>query len=187
MKWKINSSKYLVNDRWLKLRSDSCTMPNGNIIEPFYVFEYPTWVNVFGITSDNNVLLVKQYRHGIQDISLELPSGCVENNGESPLEAAKRELLEETGYSSSEFIQTCIISANPSNHNNQTHCFLATNLTKVSEISLDEGEDIETVLIPFKDFIEMFEENNIYQALHVSSIYYGLQYLRKNDQNISIF
>ncbi len=179
MKWKINNSRYLVNDKWLKLRSDSCTMPNGNIIEPYYVFEYPSWINVFGITTDNKVLLVRQYRHGLKEVVLELPSGCVENNGESHLEAAKRELLEETGFTGSSFKQTCKISANPSNHNNQTYCFLATDLEKVSDISLDYGEDIETVLVPLEEFMKMFEENKFHQALHVSSIFYGLQHLKK--------
>jgi 8-oxo-dGTP pyrophosphatase MutT (NUDIX family) len=181
MKWKISSSKYLVKDKWLKLRADSCTMPDGNIIEPYYVFEYPAWVNILGITSDNNVILVKQYRHGIQEVVLELPCGCVEDNGESELEAAKRELLEETGYTSQNFFQTSIIYPNPANHNNKTYCFLATDLEKVSDISLDEGEDIETVLMPLDDFVKMFENNKFQQALHISCIYYGLQYLKKSN------
>ncbi len=187
MKWKINNSNYLVNDKWLKLRADSCTMPNGTVLEPYYVFEYSNWINVLPITSENEVILVKQYRHGIQDVVLELPSGCIDKNDASPLEAAKRELLEETGYSGSNFIQTSIVSANPANHNNQTFCFLATDLKKTSEICLDKGEDIETVLIPFNDFITMFKENRFNQALHVSSIFYGLQYLNKKDSNIKIF
>ena len=182
MKWRINNSQYLVKDKWLSLRSDSCTMPNGTIIEPYYVFEYPNWINVFGITSNNEVLLTKQYRHGIQKVVLELASGCIDSQDKSPLEAAKRELLEETGYSGDTFIQTCIVSANPANHNNKTYCFLATNLKKTGEPTLDDGEDIETVLIPYNDFITMFRNNKFDQALHVSSIFYGLQYL----ENINI-
>lgn len=177
MKWEIRNSKHIVHDKWLKLRADSCSMPNGTIVEPYYVFEYPTWVNIFGITSNNEVLLVKQYRHGIQEVVTELPSGCVEETDKSPLDAAKRELLEETGYTSNNFIQTCVISANPSNHNNQTYCFLATDLKKVSETSLDESEEIETVLMPYDKFIKMFKENKFKQALHVSSIFYGIQKL----------
>lgn len=181
MKWKINNSQYIVNDKWLKLRADSCSMSKGTIIEPYYVFEYPDWINVFGITSDNEVILVKQYRHGIQKVVLELPSGCIDEQDKSPLAAAKRELLEETGYSGNNFTETCIVSANPANHNNQTHCYLATDLKKTSEISLDEGEEIETVLVPFNDFITMFKENKFDQALHVSSIFYALQYLDRID------
>ena len=69
--WTLLSSKYLVQDRWLSLRADSCQMPNGLVVEPFYVMEYSTWVNIVAITKNQEVVLVKQYRHGIQKTVLE--------------------------------------------------------------------------------------------------------------------
>ncbi|MCP3944043.1 MAG: NUDIX hydrolase [Desulfobacteraceae bacterium] len=158
MNWKIKKSKYLIDDKWLKVRADKCRMPDGKIIQPYYVLEYPTWVNVFGITKENEVVLVKQYRHGLGQTIIELPSGTMEKHDESPIDAAKRELLEETGFTSDNFIQTGIVSPNPSNHNNLTYCFLALDLKKIKEPHLDETEDLETILIAYNSMIQFLKK-----------------------------
>jgi ADP-ribose diphosphatase len=167
MNWKIVKSNYLINDKWLKVRADKCRMPDGKIVQPYYVLEYPHWVNVFGITKKNEVVLIKQYRHGLGQIVLELPCGAMETS-ELPIDAAKRELLEETGFTSDNFIQTGIVSPNPSNHNNLTYCFLALDLEKVQSPHLDETEDLETILIPYKETINMLKNGEFLQAMHVS-------------------
>ena len=113
MKWQIENSKYLINDKWIKVRADKCVMPNKKIIEPYYVLEYPNWVNIVAVTENNEVILVKTYRHGIGKELIELPCGLIDNTDNSPLKAAKRELLEETGYTSDNFIQTGIVFSQP--------------------------------------------------------------------------
>lgn len=123
--WSILKSEYIVKHKWISLRADTCKMPNGKIVALYYVFEYPDWVNVVALTKQNEVILVQQYRHGCQKTLLELPSGSMEPFDKSPMEAVRRELLEETGYTCKDFIYTGETSANPSNHNNLTHCFLA--------------------------------------------------------------
>lgn len=120
-------------------------MPNGKIIEPYYVFEFPTWVNAVAVTKENEVILVKQYRHGYQRTLIELPCGGVEPFDKSPLDAMKRELLEETGYFSNDFVETCKISANPASHNNLTYCFLALNAELVAAPNLDDSGQIEVI------------------------------------------
>ena len=160
MKWQIKHSRYLVDDQWLKLRADQCQMPNGKIIEPYYVLEYPDWINVFGITTQEEVVLVRQYRHGIGKVVVELPSGAIEASDANPMEAAKRELLEETGYTSDHFTQTGVVSPNTANHSNLTYCFLAKDLEKVGEPKMDETEEVETVLIPLAKSIEMLHHGD---------------------------
>src|SRR5215510_9315954 len=99
MKWKILSSEYLFKDTWFTVRKDKCETPDGKIVDPYYVYEFPTWATALPVTKDNKVVMVKQYRHAIEDISLEIPGGCVDDTDKNFEEAIARELLEETGYS----------------------------------------------------------------------------------------
>ena len=179
MNWKTIKSEYVLNNKWIKVRADKCRMPNGQIIDPYYVLEYPAWINVFGITKDNNVVLVKLYRHGVRKTVLELPCGVMEGSDKTPMDAAKRELLEETGYTSDNFIQTGIVSPNTSNHQNYTYCFLAQNLEKTADPKPDITEEIVTHLVPLKNAVHMLKNGEFLQALHVSSVFYALSYLKK--------
>ncbi|MFB0506217.1 MAG: NUDIX hydrolase [Thermodesulfobacteriota bacterium] len=177
--WDVLESKYIVKDEWLSLRVDRCQMPNGRLVEPYYVFEFPEWVNIVAVTNNDEVVLVRQYRHGIQKTGLELPCGVVTENDTSPIEAARRELLEEVGYISKDFIETGRISANPANHTNLTHCFLAIDATPAATPQLDDTEQIGVFLTPLREVIELIEEGDIFQALHISSILLALKKLGK--------
>jgi 8-oxo-dGTP pyrophosphatase MutT (NUDIX family) len=168
-----------VKDKWLSLRADTCLLPNGKIVEPFYVIEYSTWVNVVALTKNQEVVLVEQYRHGIQKTVLELPGGCMEVEDVEPLEAAKRELLEETGYTSNNFIETGVISPNPATHNNYIHCFLATDLELVADLKLDDTEQINVVLLPLNKVVESINSGIFLQAIHISSLFLALKKLGK--------
>ena len=98
MKWKILNSEYLYKEPWLTVRKERCELPNGTIMPAYYTLEYPTWVTALALTKDQKAGMVKQYRHGLDVISIETPGGVVDE-GEAVETAIARELLEETGYS----------------------------------------------------------------------------------------
>src|SRR5919199_2300671 len=181
--WKLIDSEYIVSDRWLRLRADKCQLPNSRIIEPYYVLEYPTWVNVVAVTSVNQVVLVRLYRHGIGRTVLEIPSGGVEPSDRSVLDAARRELLEETGYGGGDFIETAQLSPNSANHANTVHCFLATGVEQVGKPVEDETERIEIVTMPVQEVIKLVRSNGMFQALHTSSLFFALDKLGKISFN----
>jgi 8-oxo-dGTP pyrophosphatase MutT (NUDIX family) len=147
------------------------------VIEPYYVLEYPTWVNVVALTAHVEVVLVRLYRHGIRQTVVELPSGTVDLSDASVLEAARRELLEETGYGGGEFVETATLSPNTANHANRVHCFVATAVEHVCPPILDETERVETVLLPLDKVVELARNNGLLQALHVSSLFFALHTL----------
>lgn len=173
LNWEKLSSKYLVQEKWATLRVDACKMPDGTIIDDYYVLEYPDWANAVAITEDNQVVLIRQYRHASGEVILEIPGGCVDE-GEAPEAAIKRELLEETGYQfdSIELIST--IYANPSTSANKTWCYLAKGGKKVADQHLDGGEEIEVLTVGIEELKQLLLENKFGQALHTSAIFYAL-------------
>lgn len=98
MNWKTLTSTYLFKDDWLTVRADKCEKPDGKIIDPYYVYEFPDWVTAVAVTSDDEIILVRQYRQALGETLIEIPGGCVDPSDENLQAAAARELLEETGY-----------------------------------------------------------------------------------------
>ena len=114
---------------------------------------------------------------------LEIPSGGVEALDRSVLDAARRELLEETGYGGGEFVETAQLSPNPANHTNTVHCFLATGVKQISKPVDDETEKIEIVTLPVQEVIKLLRSNDVFQALHTSSLFFALDKLGKINFN----
>lgn len=169
-KWKIIESKYLIRRPWLTARVDTVELPNGVVHPEYYVLEYPTWVNIIAITKDQQFVMVQQYRHGLADIFTELVAGVIEK-GEEPLQAAKRELLEETGYGKGDWKLFTILSANPGTMTNLTYTFLATNVEPVTTQHLDETEDINVRLLSSTEVKAMLINNDIKQSLMAAPLW----------------
>ena len=117
LKWEILSSEYLYRYDWFTARKDRCMTKEGKIIDPYFVLEYPDWVNAMALTEDNKVIIVRQYRHAYGETILEIPGGVLDSTDASPEEGMRRELLEETGYSFRVVEYLGKISSNPSTNN----------------------------------------------------------------------
>ena len=166
--WNILETKYLHPG----IRLDRCELPNGRIIE-YHLLEYTDEIMVFALTRNQEVVLIKQYRYGVQAAILELPGGSVDA-GESPLEAAKRELMEETGYASDTFIEVGCASPNPAIYTSRIYSFLATD---VKQVAID-AESVVT-LIPLEDVIAMAKSGNLIHSLNISTLFFVLSYLHR--------
>lgn len=177
LKWKILKSEYLFNDLWFTVRKDTCETPDGKIVSPYYVYEFPTWVTAVALTEDGKVILERQYRHGIGETNYEIPGGCVDDTDKNYEEAIARELLEETGYTFMHYEYLGKTCANPSTNNNWMHMYLATGGKKVKEQELDHNEDIDIHLASLDELKQLLRDNQIIQSMHVTAIMYALQKL----------
>ena len=173
MKWKTLSSEYLFRDLWFKVRKERCETPEGKIVDPYYVYEFPNWVTAVALTEDGKIIMEQQYRHALGEVCTEIPGGCVDDTDASFEEAIKRELLEETGYAFTSFEYLGKISANPSTNANLMHMFLAKGGKKVSEQHLDANEEINVSLHTVEEVREMLRKNEIIQAMHVTCLMYA--------------
>ena len=171
--WKILESSYPFP--WIRV--DKCELANGNLLDAT-TFQFRAWANIVALTKDNQVVLVKQYRHGIAEALLEFPGGVVEA-GEEPLVGAERELVEETGYKAARFIPIGKIYPNPALQINSLYCFLALDAEKMAEQNLDPGEDIEVHLIPFDELVETAKRGEYPHALMTAVLFQALVYLNR--------
>lgn len=170
--WALLDSKYIIQRPWATLRCDKLKLPNGYVKEEYYVLEYPTWVNMVAFTEEDEIILIRQYRHGAEEILMEIPAGTVEP-GEKPEEAARREILEETGYVFESIEEICSLYANPATSGNVSHTFLLKGGKKVQDQDLDDSEDIEALTFSINDVKQLLFENKIKQSLHSSALFYS--------------
>lgn len=170
-KWKIFDKKVEFTSPVFHLVSMKTESPRNQLKYTFYRLEAGNWVNILPITDDQEVVLVKQYRAGIDDFSLEIPGGLIDP-GEDPKDAAIRELMEETGYSTipDKIIPLGFVHPNPAIMNNSCYLFAAEGVQMTGEQNLDTMEDIEIVLMPFRDFIEQIRNDTISHALVLDTV-----------------
>ena len=171
--WKILNSEYLVHAPWAVLRKDRCLMPNGHVVPDYYVLEYPNWVNMVALTEEGEFILVRQYRHAVGEEVLEIPGGVIDE-GETALEAAHRELLEETGYVFEETLQLNSLFPNPATANNTTFTFLMKGGRKIQEQHLDPQEELDVLIVTPSELLRLLRSNQFGQALHTAALFYAL-------------
>lgn len=168
--WKIIDNTHLADYTVFSIYRARSQSPRTGKILPFHVIHCGTWINIFPVTEDGHVVMIRQYRHGTQEITLEIPGGLAEPD-EDPAHAARREMIEETGYDSDTILPLGCVAANPAFLTNRCHTFLASHVSRVCEQSLDHGEDIDVVLIPLHKLRELVSNDNITHSLVVAGIY----------------
>ena len=175
--WTTLDSTPLVTGRWMKLSADRCALANGTVIEPYYVMDEPEWVHIVPVQHDGRMVLVSQYRYPGRATCVEFPGGVVDA-GESPAEAAPRELLEETGFHAREWQAVASFFANPARQTNRVHVFLARGLTRVSTQQLDDSEDIVCSEANADEVTTMIKDGRFSQGLHIASFYLAMDALK---------
>jgi 8-oxo-dGTP pyrophosphatase MutT (NUDIX family) len=177
--WTVKSSQDVIRDRWVKLRADACLTAEGVEVSPYYVLEYPDWVQIVALDDEDHIILVKQYRHALGGISLEVPAGAVDREDLSPLEAAARELEEETGYVAGNWRYFCKHSPNPGTHTNSVHTVLAQDVRPAGNKLNDPTEDIKVVRIPVREAVRLASDGTIGNAMQVASLAIALSAIGK--------
>lgn len=176
--WRTISSKIAFQSRWYTLRQDTVELPDGRIMDDYYVSIRPNIVMIFCMTNDKKVPLVRQYKQGAQQITLELPAGTFKN--ETPLDAAKRELLEETGYVCKNIRQIAQVFDDASKNSNSVFIFLGTDASLAGSQNLDANEKaggVDVELFSLSDVLEMVRNGEIVAQSSVVSIYRALDAL----------
>jgi len=172
MRWKKLNSKYLIERWWMNLREDHVLLPNGLELEEYHVLEYPDWVCVVCVTSDDQMVLVEQYRYGIDEVTLELPGGAIDP-GEDPAEAARRELLEETGYSADRLTFVGKSAPDPARHTNWAWVYFASGAKRIGDQQLDPGEDMVVRLMPVAEVLEAADDGLIAHGIHQAALFWA--------------
>jgi 8-oxo-dGTP pyrophosphatase MutT (NUDIX family) len=170
--WNKTGSEYLGDFRIFRIRVDSSRSPRTGNVHRFFVLESPDWVNVIPLTPEGNVIMIRQFRHGTEDVTLEVPGGMVDAADGDPAVSAARELREETGYEAEEVIHLGSVAPNPAFLNNRCHSYLARNARPVAAPQLDGAEDIAFEEIPLADIPGLIRDGTITHSLTIAAFYY---------------
>jgi 8-oxo-dGTP pyrophosphatase MutT (NUDIX family) len=173
--WRRTGSRTVHCDRWVHLRADAWVAGTGAVLDPWYILEWRDWVHVLALTPEGRLVLVRQWRPGAGAAVLELPGGVMEAGETDPAAAARREFLEETGYSAQSFRSFLILSPEPAHSTNRIHFFLAEGATRVAEPQLDAGEDLVVELHPAAEVVRGLQGGMILNATHVGAVLIGLR------------
>lgn len=143
-KWDILKQETAFENRWWKIVRETVRLPDGSVTDDYFVNHHPGGVIVFALTTDGKVVVNRQYKHGARQAVEEFTIGRLDDGDGTPLEAAKRELLEETGYGEGEWEPLCAFFSNPTSSTSRLHAFLARGVKKIAEPKADPREIVET-------------------------------------------
>lgn len=170
--WEKLGSEYLGDFRIFRIRKDTSRSPRTGAAHSFFILESPDWINVIPLTPEGNVVMIHQFRHGTEDITLEVPGGMVDSDDRDPSISAARELREETGYEAEQIVHLGTVAPNPAFLNNHCHSYLALNARRVTKKQLDGAEDIWYEEVPLSDIPELIRAGKITHSLTITAFYF---------------
>ncbi|OPY01039.1 MAG: ADP-ribose pyrophosphatase [Syntrophorhabdus sp. PtaB.Bin184] len=168
--WELLESRVDRDYRVFRIQSQLAVSPRTQKVGTFYTIDTRDWVNVIPVTPDGRIVMIKQYRHGSKEVTLEIPGGLVDE--EDPREAAQRELLEETGYAGDRVELLGFVNPNPAIFNNRCHTYLIENVREISEKALDPNEDIEVVLMSADEIPSIIADGGINHSLVIVAFHF---------------
>jgi len=174
--WKVLNSEYLLKNDWLAVRADTCEMPDGRLIDPYYIMESGSYVNIVPVTAKGEIVFVRIYRHGVVQTLLETPGGLIDAD-ESPLVAARRELLEETGCDCAEMRLIGSGSPDPARLSCRAFYFLATDCVETAVPNWDEHEEMELLKLPIAQVKQLLFAGEIVDSVQQSALFFALHAL----------
>lgn len=179
--WEEIHTEHIIQDEWIDFRRSSWRLPDGSVFEPFYSYSRRDYVVIVASDTDGNYLCVRQFRQGIKCVTTEFPAGGIERKdgkeysssgdllAEDALAAAKRELLEETGYESDEWKYLLKVPSNATIADNYAHLFVARNCRMVSEQALDDTEFLSVIKLPAQEIEKLIAKGEFQQAIHITA------------------
>jgi 8-oxo-dGTP pyrophosphatase MutT (NUDIX family) len=170
--WPVVESAVERDFRIFHVRRDRAVNPRTGTAHDFFVLESRDWVNVIPLTPSREVVMVRQYRHGVRQVTLEIPGGIVDEDDPDPRTSARRELREETGYTASQWLHIGTVQAQPALQNNLCHTFLALDAVRVGEPSPDPGEDLRVVTVPLSEIPDRMKAAEISHGLVLAAFYW---------------
>ncbi len=169
-RWTVLETEFLQDCRVFSVSRLHAKSPHTGRSHPFFCIDSPDWVNVVPITPDGDVVMIRQYRHGSSEVTLETPGGLIDP-GEQPAEAAARELLEETGYRARVLSPLGEINPNPALFRNKLHAFIAHDVEKVAPIQNGNTEETVVELVGRDRLRELARGGGVDHALVMAVLY----------------
>lgn len=172
--WKLISKEKILDTPIFDISLEKAVCPRNGKTGGFYVFNIPDWVNIVALTGNNEIVMIRQFRHGTKTYEYEIPGGLIDPEDKSPAEAGMRELFEETGYTGDSPVIIGSVHPNPALQNNLCHTVFTKNARQISHPAMEDSEDIETLLIPVEQVWKMINHGEIRHGLVLNALHFFL-------------